>query len=145
MRAILGLLLSLASLPAFAQSASDPVETVRAFYARDDIGAVQFYAKRLRMLYERDRKQAKGEVGRLGFAFHVNGQDTEDGWAKSLTLAALSSDADKAEVQARFKNFEPQDIRYDLVKENGRWLIADARSLENETWRLTKILSAPPR
>ena len=143
MRFILGLVLVLWSLPALAQSATDPVETVRAFYAKDDINAVQFYAKRLRALYERDQRQANGEVGRLGFAFHVNGQDTEDKWEKSLKLTALSASEDKAEVQALFKNFSPQDLRYDMVKENGKWLIADVRSLKKERWQLVKILSRP--
>ena len=143
MRSLLACLLLLAAAPAMAQSATDPVETVRAFYAKDDINAVRFYAKRLRTLYERDQKQAKGEVGRLGFAFHVNGQDTADGWAKTLKLTALSRDEAKAEVQALFKNFSPQDLRYDMVRENGVWLIADVRSLRKETWRLIEILSAP--
>lgn len=145
MRAILALILALLVAPALAQSASEPVKTVRAFYAKDDINAVRFYAKRLRALYERDQREAKGEVGRLGFAFHVNGQDTEDKWEKTLKLTALSSSADKAEVQASFKNFSPQDIRYDMVRENGTWLIADVRSLKKEKWQLVKILAAPLR
>lgn len=143
MRSLLACLLLLASAPAMAQSATDPVETVRAFYAKDDINAVRFYAKRLRTLYERDQKQAKGEVGRLGFAFHVNGQDTEEKWEKSLKLKALSASEDKAEVQALFRNFSPQDLRYDMVKENGKWLIADVRSLKKETWGLVELLSEP--
>ncbi len=144
MRAIL-LAFCLASLasPALAQSATDPVETVRAFYKKDDINAVQFYAKRLRALYERDQREAKREIGRLDFAFYVNGQDTEPKWEKTLKLKALSASEDKAEVQALFKNFSPQDLRYDMVKENGKWLIADVRSLKKETWELVKLLSAP--
>ena len=145
MRSLLACLLLLASAPAMAQSATDPVETVRAFYAKDDINAVRFYAKRLRTLYERDQREAKGEVGRLGFAFHVNAQDTEEKWEKTLKLTALSTGPDKAEVQASFKNFSPQDIRYDMVRENGTWLIADVRSLKTEKWGLVKILSAPLR
>lgn len=128
---------------ASAQSASDPVETVRAFYKKDDINAVQFYARRLRALYEKDQREAKGEVGRLGFAFHVNGQDTEEKWEKSLKVTALTRGEDEAEVQALFKNFSPQDLRYDMVRENGKWLIADVRSLRKEKWGLVKLLSAP--
>ena len=142
-RALLILLVALNATPVLAQSATDPVETVRAFYAKDDINVVQFYARRLRGLYERDQKEAKGEVGRLSFAFHVNGQDTQDGWRKSLKLTALSADETKAEVQALFRNFSSQDLRYSLLRENGRWLIADVRSLKKETWVLTTILSQP--
>lgn len=143
MRTHIALVLVLVASHASAQSASDPVETVRAFYRQDDINAVQFYAKRLRALYERDLKEAKGEVGRLGFAFHVNGQDTEENWQKWLKINVLSTNDDKAEIQALFKNFSPQDLRYDMVRENGTWLIADVRSLRKETWRLVKLLSAP--
>ncbi|WP_375464194.1 DUF3828 domain-containing protein [uncultured Methylobacterium sp.] len=143
--ALATILLTLLAVPALAQSATDPVGTVQAFYAADDINAVRFYARGLRSLYERDRKQARGEVGRLDFAFHVNGQDTEDNWRKTLSLKRVSSTDDRAEVQATFRNFAPQDLRYDLVREGGRWLIADVRSLRKETWRLTTILSAPLR
>ncbi|MER2249211.1 DUF3828 domain-containing protein [Methylorubrum podarium] len=146
-RAVLALALPLAfgllAGPALAQSATDPVETVRAFYAADDINAVRFYVKRLRTLYERDQREAKGEVGRLGFAFHVNGQDTEPGFAKSLTLAPLSSEGDRAEVRATFRNGGLQELRYSLVREAGAWKIANVRSLKGETWDLIAILSEP--
>lgn len=142
MRLALALLLALWTVPAAAQSASDPAETVRAFYAADDIDAVRFYAKRLRALYRRDRKTGDGN---LDFAFHVNGQDTQDGWSKTLVLKTLSAEADRAEVQALFRNFQPQDLRYEMVREDGRWLIADVRSLKKETWQLTTILSPARR
>ena len=143
MRLALTLLLALFTLPALAQSATDPVETVRALYAKDDATEVRFFARALRGLFERDAKEAQGEVGRLGFAYHVNGQDTEDGWAKTLTLTLVSADETRAEVQARFRNFTQQDLRYDLVREGGRWLVADVRSLKKERWRLMEIMSAP--
>jgi hypothetical protein len=143
MRLALALLLALLTVPALAQSATDPVETVRALYAKDDATEIRFFAKTLRALFEKDAKEAQGEVGRLGFAYHVNGQDTQDGWAKTLVLTLVSAEESKAEVQARFKNFTPQDLRYDLVKEGGRWLVADVRSLRKERWRLMEIMSAP--
>ncbi len=142
-RAVLTLALALLTAPALAQSATDPVETVRAFYAADDINAVRFYARRLRALYERDQREAKGEVGRLGFAFPVNGQDIEPGFAKSLTLAPLANDGDRAEVRATFRNGGPQELRYSLVREAGLWRIANVRSLKGETWDLVALLSAP--
>lgn len=142
MRLALALLLALFTFPALAQSATDPVETVRALYAKDDASEVRFFAKTLRGLFEKDAKEAKGEIGRLGFAYHVNGQDTADGWAKTLKLTIVSAEEARAEVQARFKNFSQQDLRYDLVKEGGRWLVADVRSLKKERWRLMEIMSA---
>ncbi len=142
-RAVLALAFGLLAGPVFAQSAADPLETVQAFYAANDINAVRFYAKRLRELYERDRREANGEVGRLGFAFHVNGQDTEADFARSLMLAPLSNDGDRAEVRARFRNGGPQELRYSLVREAGAWKIANVRSVKGETWDLVALLSAP--
>lgn len=142
-RAVLALAFALLAGPAFAQSATDPVETVRAFYAADDIGAVHFYARPLRALYERDRREAKGEVGRLDFAFHVNGQDTEPDFAKSLALTRLSGEGDRAEVRATFRNGGSQELRYAMLREDGVWKIADVRLLKGETWDLVAILSAP--
>lgn len=142
---LLAALLALGAGPALAQSATDPSETVRAFYAARSTDEVRFYAKALRALYERDRREAKGEVGRLGFDFRVNGQDTEERWEKTLRLTIVNFAEDRAEVQATFHNFRPQDIRYRLVREGGRWLIADVRSLNPERWRLTTMLSQPLR
>jgi hypothetical protein len=124
-----------------AQSKDDPIATVRAFYAKDSIRASQFYSKRLKALFAEEDRKAGGEIGNLDFAFHVNAQDTEEGWAKTLRLALVSKPGGRAEVKATFKNFEPQDIRYDLVLENGRWLIDDARSLGKSRWRLSTILT----
>jgi Protein of unknown function (DUF3828) len=142
MRILIALALALACAgPAAAQSQDDPVATVRAFYAKDSIRAAQFYSKRLKALFAEDDRKAGGEIGNLDFAFHVNAQDTEDGWQKTLRLALLSKAEKRAEVKAAFKNFEPQDIRYDMVLENGRWLIDDARSLGKTRWRLSTILA----
>jgi hypothetical protein len=124
-----------------AQSKDDPIATVRAFYAKDSIRASQFYSKRLKALFAEEERKAGGEIGNLDFAFHVNAQDTEEGWEKTLRLTLTSKAASRAEVKAAFKNFEPQDIRYDLVHENGRWLIDDARSLGKTRWRLSTILA----
>ena len=144
-RAVLAATFALLAGPAFAQSATDPVETVRTFYAADDINAVRFYARSLRTLYERDRREAKGEVGRLGFAFPINGQDTEPDFARSLTLARLPGEGGRAEVRATFRNGGPQELRYVLLREDGAWKIANVRSLKGETWDLVALLSAPLR
>ncbi|MFL5348201.1 MAG: hypothetical protein ACJ8AT_25695 [Hyalangium sp.] len=139
---VLGLLLSLAPSQALAQSAEDPVETVRAFYAKDNIRAYGFYSKRLKGLFVRDDKAAKKRgdgLGSIDFAFYVNGQDTEDGWQKTLHLELLSRQDTRAEVKATFKNFTQQDLRYSLVLEKGRWLIDDVRSTGQDAWQLSKL------
>jgi hypothetical protein len=139
---VLGFLLSLAPSQALAQSANAPVETVRAFYAKDNIRAYGFYSKRLKGLFVRDDKEAKkrgDSLGSIDFAFYVNGQDTEAGWEKTLHLELLSRDGLRAEVKAAFKNFTPQDLRYTLVQEKGRWLIDDVRSTGANSWQLSKL------
>lgn len=138
---VLGLLLSLAPSQALAQSADDPVETVRAFYAKDNIRSYEFYSKRLKALFVRDDKAAKkrGDGGSIDFAFHVNGQDTEEGWQKTLHLELLSRKDKRAEVKATFKNFMQQDLRYTLVLEKGHWLIDDVRSTGESAWQLSKL------
>src|SRR3954468_6489090 len=91
MRILIALALALGLVgAAVAQSKDDPVATVRAFYAKDSIRAVQFYSKRLKELFAEEDRKAGGEIGNLDFAFHVNAQDTEDGWEKTLRLELLS-------------------------------------------------------
>jgi hypothetical protein len=139
---VLALLLSLIAAPALAQSAEDPIESVRAFYAKDDIRAYGFYSKRLKGLFLRDERKAKqngDELGSIDFAFYVNGQDTEDDWQKTLRLELLSRKGKRAEVRATFKNFTPQDLRYSLVLEGGKWLIDDVRSVGENPWRLSTL------
>jgi hypothetical protein len=139
---VLALFLSHLAAPALAQSAEDPIESVRAFYAKDDIRAYGFYSKRLKGLFLRDERKAKqngDELGSIDFAFHVNGQDTEDDWQKTLRLELLNRKGKRAEVRATFKNFTPQDLRYSLVLEGGHWLIDDVRSVGENPWRLSTL------
>ncbi|WP_292505520.1 hypothetical protein [Methylobacterium sp.] len=83
-RVATALALILLAGPVLGQSATNPIETVRAVYAADDINDLRFLARPLRGLFEKDAQEAKGEVGRLGFAYHLNGQDRQDGLAKTL-------------------------------------------------------------
>jgi hypothetical protein len=138
---VIGLVLSLVTVPALAQSTEDPVESVRAFYAKDDIRAYGFYSKRLKALFVRDERRARqqGGMGNLDFAFHVNGQDTEEGWRKTLKLEQVSRKGKQAEVKVTFKNFTPQELRYSLVLEGGHWLIDEVRSVGEPPWRLTTV------
>jgi hypothetical protein len=137
--------LALLALPAAPRAAptDDPVAVVRAFYARDSIRAYEFYSARLKALFVEDERQADGDIGNLDFAFYINAQDTEDGWERTLRVDLVKRTARNAEVRATFKNFQPQDIRYALVRENGRWLINDGRSVIETRWVLSEILGRP--
>ncbi len=139
---VLGLLLFIVPSQALAQSADDPVETVRAFYAKDSIRAYGFYSKRLKSLFVTDDRESKkrgDELGSINFAFYVNAQDTEDGWEKTLRFELVSRKDKRAEVKVTFKNFTPQDLRYSLVLEGGHWLIDDVRSVGEPPWRLSAL------
>ena len=139
---VFGLLLSLVASPVLAQSTDSPVETVRAFYEKDSMRFYGFYSKRLKSLFQRDDRRAKrsGGMGNLDFAFHVDGQDTEDGWKDTLRLKEVSREDKRAEVQVNFKNFTPHELRYSLVREGGQWRIDDVRSVGEDAWRLSTIL-----
>jgi hypothetical protein len=119
---------------------SEPVDVVRAFYAKDSYRAYEFYSQRLKKQFVDDDRRAGGEEGCLCFAFYLNAQDTVDGWEQSLQLDAVRKTKTRAEVKATFTNFGPQELRYDLVREHGRWLIDDVRSVVGKTWVLSRIL-----
>lgn len=137
---VLSVLLSLAT-PAAAQPAGDAVTAVKAIYAASDPTKAKVYSKRLQALFDKDAKQARGEVGNLDFDFAVNGQDTQEGYRKTLRYETTAAGADKAVVKVRFKNFEPQLLEYALVRENGRWVIDEVRSLGKTKWVLSKVLA----
>jgi hypothetical protein len=118
----------------------DPVAVVRAFYKRDSIRAYEFYSARLKELFVKDNAAAGGDEGNLTFAFHVNGQDVDDGWEKTLNFDLIALGNDRAVVRVTFRNGRPQDIHYTLVRERGRWLIDDAKSVAAERWVLSEIL-----
>jgi len=134
--------LAIAAAPGASEGTDDdPAAVVRAFHARDSIRAYEFHSVRLERPFIEDERLAQGEVGHLDFAFHVNAQDTEDGRERTLRVALPKREQGRAEVSATSRDFRPQEIRYPLVREKGRWLIDDARSILGETWVLSQILA----
>lgn len=117
---------------------TDAVAAVKAFYERDTIRAYEFYSARLKDLFIDD--QRPGQAGNLDFAFHVNAQDREDGWEKTLTFNLIAPGTDRAVVRVTFRNFRPQDLHYTMVRERGRWVIDDVKSVAAEGWVLSDIL-----
>jgi hypothetical protein len=53
--------------------------------------------------------------------------------AANLGVELVKREKGRPEVRATFRNFGTQEIRYTLVREKGRWLIDDARSILGET------------
>lgn len=135
----LGVLPSLAA-PAPAQPAADAVAVVKKVYAASEARKARVYSKRLQALLDKEARQARGEVGNLDFDFAVNGQDTETGYRKTLRYETASESGNKAVVKVRFRNFEPQLLEYDLVRESGGWVVDEVRSLGKTKWVLSSVL-----
>jgi hypothetical protein len=150
---IVALLLAfvLCATPALAQDRNDPVGLIQSIYKTyqtDDPGLPHVYSRRLQALVDADEKNTpEGEVGRLDWDVFVDGND----WRISklqVTLAAQSGD--RAQVRASFDNHgKPRRIVFDLVRENGRWLIDDIRSMKDAAWSkplwtMSKVLAGEP-
>jgi hypothetical protein len=128
----------------------DPVSAITAIYkayqtvpaTAPDIGAV--YSRRLQQLIDAERNSTPdGEVGKIDWDVFVDGQEWE---IKELNVTLVSEAADRAQVSARFNNFaEPKEILFDLVREDGRWLVDDVQStMKGGRWTMSKILTGAP-
>jgi hypothetical protein len=102
------------------------------------------FTPRLKALFARDRKWAKGEVGCLDFMFWVNGQDYK---LKNVQISSrpVSGREDRRTIVAKFANLgTSNEIHFDFQKIGDRWLLDDARSTTKGTdWTLSKILNCP--
>jgi len=131
---------------------SDPVALITAIYqtytdivpgeeAAPDVQGV--YSERLQALVDRDETETPdGEVGRIDWDVFVDGQD----WQLSeLKIVPVSTDAAKATVRAKFKNFgDARDLLYSLVLEDGHWRIDDIQETLKPRWTMSKILVDAP-
>ena len=137
--------------PGFASAAtniSDPVKFVTEVYGKiqkateakpynppDDI-----YTQHLNALFDLDKKEAGGEVGRIDFDFWTNAQD----WQLSgLKVTGLDVEGTKSRkiVVAKFKNLDRvEEIHFYFERGKSGWLLDDARSTGNESWTLSVIL-----
>lgn len=138
------------TLASAAEPYADPVALLTALYEgyapthefpdQDAIDAMQ--SARLNGLFEKDIKEANGDIGRIDFDPYINGQD--------YTITKLKIDpplyaGGKAIVHVTFDNFDtPQDLGYALVKEEGGWKIDDVwASSADYSYDLLDILQAP--
>jgi hypothetical protein len=132
---------------AFAESFTDPRALLEALYAGymppnevpPDEASLQ--SERLIGLFEKDRQEAKGEVGRIDFDPFINGQDYE---IKDLVIGEPYLAGGKAAVKVTFQNFDtPQELGFLLVNEDG-WKIDDVWGGSAEySYDLLDILQAP--
>jgi hypothetical protein len=133
---------------AAAQTQAEPAAMIAAIYKQyqgkgDPKIPNAIHSARLQKLMAADRKRTpKGEVGRLDFDPFVNGQDWE---IKKLVVSETGRKGDRATVRATFDNFDaPQDIEFQLVRRQQRWLIDEIASHRKPRWTLSKILAGAP-
>ena len=158
MRVILALLLSLGFGPGAARAAaadSDPVSLIKAIYKTytentpssggdaAEAGLPHIYSKRLQALIDKDEKETpEGDVGRIDWDVFIDGQDWK---LTELKIALVSKSADKAQVRATFKNFDqPNNMLFDLVREDGNWRVDDVTKTIPPRWTMSKILLDAP-
>ncbi|MDV3250367.1 YbjP/YqhG family protein [Devosia sp. BK] len=144
--ALSGLFLALVA-PAAAQPFDTPEALLEAFYApylTDDFpeNEESFRSAALNALYEADAESTpEGEMGALDFDPYIDGQDYQ---IANLEIGEPVYGGDTATVVVSFTNFdEPVEITYDLVNENGGWVIDDLEGQNGEfAYRLSEIFAA---
>lgn len=142
-----GLLLAAFAGPAFAQPYATPKALLEAFYApylTDDFPENEetFRSAALNALYDADAQSTpEGELGALDFDPYIDGQDYQ---IADLKISEPEIEGDKATAVVSFTNFgEPREITYDLVFENGGWLIDDLQNdADDYPYRLSEIFLA---
>jgi hypothetical protein len=151
----------LIAAPALAAPADDSLAVVTAIYKRVSAGKgdgggqfvwakpkdrARYFSKRTVTLWrEADAKTAKGDQGPIGFDPVTNSQDPQ---VKAFDAAVERQDANTATVVVHISDkrgpIKPQPastIRYDLVREGGRWAIDDIRGTVDSEWSVRKMLS----
>lgn len=140
------LLLTMLATPALAQPIADPVAYVKHGYqllaankpVPDDAST---FTPRLKSLFDLEKKDSGGEVGRLDFDYWANGQD----WKitkVAVKAVPVEGAKDREIVFATFHNIDRDDeIHFYFEKSAKGWLLDDVRSLKGEEpWTLSLIL-----
>lgn len=142
------LLLAAGAAPAFAYDT--PADLMKAIYSHytdakfdwDSFNEATVRSKALNVLFDKDAKEANGEVGRIDFDPYVDGQDYE---LHDLKIGTPAIKGDTATVEVKFKNFDmEEDMVFTLVKEADGWKIDDVNSKGGaDPYDLKDIMSAP--
>jgi uncharacterized protein DUF3828 len=113
-------------------SAKSFVEAIYAAYKAKNANGVlldtdaavrRYFEPKLAALIIKDRKEARGEVGKLDFDPFIDAQDWE---IDTVNIAIREVAPDKTSATVSFKNLgEPHSVVLDLVKLKAGWRIAD--------------------
>ncbi len=149
LRLVLVMIFTLCSDLALAQNVSDPraliTDIYKTYTAENDVpGHSDVYSKQLEALVDADLKAREpGDSGSIDWDVFVNGNAWE---VSKLAITLVSKSATRAQVRARFFNFkEQQDQLFDLIVEDGRWVIDDVRATQKgHRWTMSKILTHAP-
>lgn len=150
---------ALAASEAYAATTiSDPAQFVRTLFARMASSSTSkpppedIYSSRLASLMALDRKEARGEVGRLDFDIWTGAQDWQLSNVK-VRAVDVESTKDRKIVVATFRNDgKPREMHYYFERGKAGWKLDDVRSVgpaASEQWTLSLILKygwadAPP-
>ena len=161
-RAFIALACLLAAFPALA-APQDPDAVVTAIYKKVTAGKgdsggqfiwlqdkdrrLYFTARTVKLWRDADDKTPKGDQGPISFDPVTNSQDPQ---VRAFDVAIEKQDATTATVVVHIAakrgpivapaRSAPTTIRYDMVREHGRWLIDDIRGTINAEWSLRKML-----
>ena len=103
----------------------------------------RYFDHELLKLYLKDKREAKGEVGRLDGVPLYNAQEIQiTDFSISEPKISPSRTGNEALVTVRFKNIgKPTRVEYVLHRNDGSWKISDIRYDDGTS--LKKILQAP--
>lgn len=127
---------------------TSPTDVVRWFYPlRPGLSQPPFSA-RLQKHFDAalaNSRKINAPVAGLDFAFQVNAQDTEPGYEKTLRFSPRRNDGKRTRVRVTLRNYRSVELIYDLVLENGRWLVDDVRSTREPRWVLSRLYAIGAR
>jgi hypothetical protein len=158
-RTLLTAALAALPLPALAQQ-EGPQTLIAAIYKRVSAGKgedgggflwvnekdrARWLSKGLRKIWrDSDARTAKGDQTPPGFDPITNSQDPK---VREVKVAVEKQDAQRAVVAASFRSWVGPEsrvtLRYDMLRENGRWLIDDIRgTIDGKEWSVRALLLA---
>jgi len=127
-------------MTSLAQTSDDPGDTVRIIYnTADKEHSARLWSPRMKSLWIKQDSIESG-VGALDFDYK---SDSQDPGVRDLKIAVISSRDADAEVRVTFNEYGSSfEMRYDLVKYNGSWVIDEVRKVKGpgDLWVLSEIL-----
>jgi hypothetical protein len=122
------------------QTSDDPADTVRIIYnTKDEDHSARLWSPRMKALWVKQDRLGAAD-GALDFDYKSDSQDPAVRDLKIVVIHRLDTDA---EVRVTFNEYgDAVELRYDLVRYNGAWVIDDVRKVagHDDPWVLSDIL-----